>query len=44
MRRVILKMHVSLDGFVRTADGDVVNWLYKGLKNAEMQRKSSKSS
>lgn len=28
MRRVILKMHVSLDGYARGAEGDVMDWIF----------------
>lgn len=28
MRKVILKMHVSLDGYIRAADGDVMDWVF----------------
>ncbi len=27
MRKVVLKMHVSLDGYVRAASGDVMDWI-----------------
>jgi hypothetical protein len=29
MRRVALKLHVSLDGYVRAADGDVMGWVFR---------------
>jgi dihydrofolate reductase len=29
MRKVILKMHVSLDGYVRAASGDVMGWIFR---------------
>ena len=28
MRSVILKMHVSLDGYARGAEGDVMDWIF----------------
>lgn len=28
MRKLILKMHVSLDGYVRAATGDVMGWIF----------------
>ena len=29
MRKVILKIHASLDGYVRGPDGDVMDWVFK---------------
>jgi dihydrofolate reductase len=29
MRKVALKMHVSLDGYVRAASGDVMDWVFR---------------
>ena len=29
MRRLVLKMHVSLDGYVRAAGGDVTGWIFR---------------
>ncbi|HEX5818093.1 MAG TPA: dihydrofolate reductase family protein [Gemmatimonadales bacterium] len=29
MRRVVLKMHVSLDGYVRDAGGEVMDWIFR---------------
>ena len=29
MRKVVLKMHVSLDGYVRAASGDVMDWVFR---------------
>jgi len=29
MRQVVLKMHVSLDGYVRAASGDVLDWVFR---------------
>lgn len=29
MKKIILKMHVSLDGHVRAADGDVMGWVFR---------------
>ena len=29
MRQVVLKMHVSLDGYVRAGDGDVMDWIFR---------------
>ena len=29
MRKVVLKMHVSLGGYVRAASGDVMDWVFR---------------
>lgn len=29
MRKVILKIHVSLDGYIRAASGDVMDWVFR---------------
>jgi dihydrofolate reductase len=29
MRKVILKMHLSVDGYVRAANGDVMEWIFR---------------
>lgn len=34
MRRAILKMHVSLDGYVRAADGDATGWVFRTYDDA----------
>ena len=31
MRKLILKMHVSIDGYVRAADGDVMDWVFRSF-------------
>lgn len=42
MRKVVLKMHVSLDGYVRAANGEVMDWVFKtfddDLKAWEVER------
>jgi len=29
MRKAVLKMHVSLDGYVRATSGDVTGWIFR---------------
>ncbi|MBI1881234.1 MAG: dihydrofolate reductase [Chloroflexi bacterium] len=29
MRKVVLKIHVSLDGYIRAASGDVMDWVFR---------------
>ena len=29
MRNVVLKMHVSLDGYVKATSGDVMGWIFR---------------
>lgn len=29
MRKVILKMHVSIDGYIRAASGDMMDWVFR---------------
>ncbi|MCB9077624.1 MAG: dihydrofolate reductase [Anaerolineaceae bacterium] len=29
MRKVVLKIHVSLDGYIRGGDGDVMDWVFR---------------
>lgn len=42
MRKVVLKMHISLDGYVRAASGDVMDWIFRTwddeLKTWEVER------
>lgn len=33
MRKVVLKIHVSLDGYIRGADGDVMDWVFRTYDN-----------
>ena len=39
MRRVILKMHVSLDGDVRGPTGDVTGWIFRTYDDELMDLK-----
>ena len=33
MRNVVLKMHVSLDGYVKATSGDVMGWIFRTYDN-----------